>query len=314
MSVRLRPIWALLAVAVMGGACKKKEAAPAATDKTHKQVVAKPLAKKDAKPGPAASGHNTPIEAGEGEEKAAQPDSGHLRLSYDGEDSPARRMVRASGIFEKIIPQLDQALRLPNDIAIKFAACDEVNAFYNPELATITMCDEYVDFYAELFSRFEGEDRDRAILGSLVSTFLHELGHALIHQLDLPAVGRQEDAVDQLASVILIASGDQGGELALEGALSFIAEAEAGEEDTTPFWDEHSLNEQRFYNAMCLIYGSDPDGWDGLVGDDDLPEERAEQCPEEYETISKSWTRLLQPYLTVPAMRMKLKAPDAAPE
>ncbi len=85
--------------------------------------------------------------------------------------------------------------------------------------------------------------------------------------------------------------------------LAFEAE---GEVDDTPYWDEHSLNEQRFYNTVCLIYGSDPDAWDDLVGEDDLPEERAEQCPDEYKQISTSWNRLLKPFLTVPTVRVKL--------
>src|SRR5262249_52035413 len=159
------------------------------------------------------------------------------KLTYKGDDSPARKLVRATGVFEKILPQLDQALLLPRDLEVVFDKCGEQNAFYDPETKKITMCDEYVDYYGELFSKYPPEDRQRPVVGSLVATSLHELGHALIHQLDLPAVGRQEDAVDQLSTVILIASGDEGNAMALEGAESFIAESEADGGDTTPFWD-----------------------------------------------------------------------------
>ena len=34
--------------------------------------------------------------------------------------------------------------------------------------------------------------------GVTVSTFFHELGHALIDAWDLPITGREEDAADQL--------------------------------------------------------------------------------------------------------------------
>ena len=195
----------------------------------------------------------------------------------------------------------------PRDIAVVYAPCDEINAFYDPDAVTITMCDEYVDYYGELFAGYPADERQPAILGAVASTFLHEAGHALIHQLALPTVGREEDVADQLSTVILVASGDAGNALALDGAYAFIAESE-GEVDDTPYWDEHALNEQRFYNTVCLIYGSDPDGWDDLVGEDDLPEERAEQCPDEYAQISTSWNRLLAPFLTVPTVRVKLEA------
>lgn len=311
---------ALLVAALVLGGCRKKDApakaaavtappadaatsADAADDK--KVMVAKPLTKVDSKPGAAANGRNPLLDLGGAVGKAAAGAHGRFVLRYDGDDSETRAMVRQAGVFEKIMPQLNQSLRLPRDIAVVFAPCDEVNAFYDPEQVEITVCDEYVDYYGELFSEYPAADAKDAILGSLVSTFLHEAGHALIHQLELPTVGREEDVADQLSTVILVASGDEGNAMAIDGAYAFIAESEADGDDT-PYWDEHALNQQRFYNTVCLIYGSDPDGWDDLVGDDDLPEERAEQCPDEYKQISTAWNRLLKPYLTVPTVRMTL--------
>jgi hypothetical protein len=299
-------------------ACKKDEApaeksAKAAEPDKKKVVEAKAIAKKEARPGPAANGKNMALELGAIPDRPVQEDRGHFELEYRGKDSEARAMVRASGVFEKMLPQLDQSLRLPHGIKVVFDGCDEVNAFYDPEQASITMCNEYVDYYGELFSEYPADEAKDAIIGSVVSTFLHEAGHALIDQLELPMVGREEDAADQLSTVILVASGEEGNAMAIEGAYSFIAESEAGDdEEETPFWDEHSLDEQRFYNSICLIYGSDPDGWDDLVGEDDLPEERAERCPDEYALISSSWNRLLEPYLTVPAVKVNLPGEPAA--
>jgi Putative metallopeptidase len=313
----------LVGCTLLAGSCSKKErpkeappatAAPAATPsdagEAKKVLTATPLAKTDSKPGAAAMGRNPLLELGTAPDRPVTEDRGRFVLSYAGEDSETRALVRASGVFAGLLPQLDQSLRLPRDIKVVFEACDEVNAFYNSEDVTITLCDEYIDYYGELFSQFPAAEAKDAIIGSVVSTFLHEVGHALIDQLALPTVGREEDAADQLSTVILIASGDEGNAMALEGAYAFIAESEADGEET-PYWDEHSLDEQRFYNSVCLIYGSDPDGWDDLVSEEDLPEERAEKCREEYQQISSSWQKLLTPYLTVPTIRVKLK--QAAP-
>jgi len=302
--------------------CKKKDPAPAAgsgsgsavttggsgsgSAEDKKRVDHIGHAKKPTDHTAALAGKNRVV-VGDAPEKPEQQKRGHLKLGYQGADTEARKMMRAWGAFEQIVPQLDAALQLPHDIPITFEKCDEENAFYDSETIAITMCDELVDFYAELFSEYEGDERKDAIIGSLVSTFLHELGHALIHQFSLPAVGKEEDAVDQLATVVLVASGEVGNQLALDGAFSWVAEGDAQGEDTTPFWDEHSLNEQRFYNMMCLIYGSDPDGFSEVITDEELPAERAEQCPDEYKLISTSWNKLLAPHLSVPVMRLVLK-------
>lgn len=311
----------LFAVALLAGTGCRKKTEPAgspaaaatvadagAASDGKKAVTATPLAKSDAKPGPAALGRNQLLDLGAVADKPAAAARGRFVLRYDGADSETRAMVRTAGVFERIIPQLNHSLRLPRDIGVVFAACDEVNAFYSADEVEITMCDEYVDYYGDLFSRYPADEARAVILGALVSTFLHEAGHALIHQLELPTVGREEDVADQLSTIILIASGDEGNAMALDGADAFIAESE-GDGDDTPFWDEHALNEQRFYNTMCLIYGSDPEGWDDVIGEDDLPTERAEQCPDEYAQISTSWNRLLRPYLTVPVVRVKLPQP-----
>ena len=313
----------LIAAIAAISSCKKKDAAPAAgsgsgsalagsgsgsgsaDDKKRVDDIGR--AKKPTDNKDALAGKNQVVVAGDAPAKPEQPKRGHLKLIYKGADTEARKMMRAWGAFEQIVPQLDAALQLPHDIPITFEKCDEENAFYDPETIAITMCDELVDFYAELFSEYEGEERKDAIVGSLVATFLHELGHALIHQFGLPAVGKEEDAVDQLSTVVLVASGEVGNQMAYDGAYSWIAEGEAQGKDTTPFWDEHSLDEQRFYNMMCLIYGSDPDGFSEVITEDELPAERAEQCPDEYKAISTSWNKLLAPHLSVPVMRLTLK-------
>ncbi len=83
--------------------------------------------------------------------------------------------------------------------------------------------------------------------------------------------------------------------MALDGAISFklYADLEKGEQKI--YWDEHSLDEQRFYDTICLIYGHDPAKYAYLVKDNTPPEERAELCREDYPKVSNSWNQLLVP-------------------
>jgi hypothetical protein len=63
------------------------------------------------------------------------------------------------------------------------------------------------------------------------------------------------------------------------------------------FAGEHSLSEQRFYNVMCFMYGSNPQGYAELVSEGTLPESRAARCEEEYRTLNRDWERLLRRWL-----------------
>src|SRR4051812_6372549 len=50
----------------------------------------------------------------------------------------------------------------------------------------------------------EREEADLFVLGNTVFILYHELGHALIDLLGLPVLGHEEDAADNLASIMMI--------------------------------------------------------------------------------------------------------------
>lgn len=111
-------------------------------------------------------------------------------------------------------------------------------------------------------------------------------------------LGKEEDAVDALANVLLIEFYDGGGDIAISAADLFDLEsADVDELEDADFWDEHSLDVQRYYSTLCHVYGSDPQGYGYLLEDAEFSEDRSELCVEEYETISDSWLDLLEPYM-----------------
>ncbi len=202
-------------------------------------------------------------------------------------------------LFETIADSLNSFLVLPSDIPIVFGECGEMNAYYDPENSQIVMCYELIEYFAQLFSDYteSEEELDKAVLDTTFFVFYHEMGHSLIDILELPTTGKEEDAVDQLATIILIGGSEEGEEAVLNGAVLFFLSGVQADIEQLAFWDEHSLDMQRFYNLVCWVYGKNPGGYSYLVEEGYLPEERAVRCPSEYEQMLNSWDVLLSPYV-----------------
>ncbi len=237
-------------------------------------------------------------------EAAPRSRGGQLKISYDnpGRDPMLREIatiLRDEKVFEGIAGVVHERLSLPHDLDVVFGLCDEPNAFYDPEERQIVMCYELFALFADVFADPEASEEEVGsnILGAAAFVFLHEVGHALSDILDLPITGKEEDAVDDLATLLLLSEGETGVDAAFSALLHFAAMADQVEEvEELAFWDEHSLDAQRVYGVACLIYGSDPEGYDDMVGEDGLPEERAVRCPAEFEQKARSWDKLLGPY------------------
>jgi hypothetical protein len=237
------------------------------------------------------------------------PDAnGKLNVMYeraaDDDMQELADAIRDTKIFDEMALGLSETLMLPRDMNVVFRNCGQQNAFYDPGRTEIVMCYELVEMFAETFVIDGASDEEvgENLVGTTMFFFLHELGHGLVHQLDLPITGREEDAVDQLAAMMLLDGGwenDDQGMLLLSGAAIQFGElaAKMGDQEDPAFWGEHSLDVQRMYNMLCMIYGSKPEAYAMFVGPDMLPKERAERCPKEYEQVSRSWRRLLNDHV-----------------
>lgn len=204
--------------------------------------------------------------------------------------------------IECIIDSLNERVALPYDIVITFKDCEGPNAFYDDKTHQITLCYDLIDDYYDLFSDKikDAAALNQAVSGTIVHTLLHEMGHALIDAWNLPITGKEEDAADQLSTLILIEETEEGEQIALDSALSFrfYADFDIGEEP--PYWDEHSLDQQRFYDILCLLYGHNPEKYSYLIMDGTLPPSRAELCQEDYARLKQSWQTLLAPFVKSP--------------
>jgi hypothetical protein len=209
------------------------------------------------------------------------------------------KQIKKEKLLERAADGLNQALILPHDISLKSKDCGNVNAFYDPDEQSVTVCYELMEQFFRDF-KSNGYDDDKAygmMFDATRFVFLHEIGHALIDTYKLPITANEEDAADRCSSFINLEElGDDGVKAVLAAAEAFQIESRESSNHARNMADEHLLQEQRFYNSLCMLYGSDPNKYASILDKGFLPKERAVRCPNEYQRTVESWQSLLQPW------------------
>ncbi|MBA8846383.1 peptidoglycan hydrolase-like protein with peptidoglycan-binding domain [Ochrobactrum sp. RC6B] len=218
------------------------------------------------------------------------------------------------------INALDGLFVTPRQLHYVTRQCNTINAFYDRQNSAIFLCYEMIDDLLKMGQALSKDASDpeglavEFVKNNLRFILLHESGHALIDLLDIPAVGREEDSVDQLAAVLLLMGVDTNETrndiarvLQLASVWFKVNSQLANTPDVNSFADEHSLDAQRYFNLLCIVYGRDPENNRAIVDNGMLPKDRAARCQDESSKISRSWARLTVPHFSP---RFKPKADD----
>ncbi|SUZ32293.1 hypothetical protein ROE7235_02049 [Roseibaca ekhonensis] len=150
---------------------------------------------------------------------------------------------------------------------------------------------------AQAFAATAQTDEDAFVEANILGIFYHELGHAVIDIESVPIFGQEEDAADVFSILFIdwFFEEEAALELAYDVSLGFWGEAlmRDAEGFDIAWWGVHGPDEQRFYNTVCLFYGGNPDMRDDFAADMELPEDRADYCPEEHDMAAESWGTIL---------------------
>ncbi|MBX3160232.1 MAG: hypothetical protein KF773_29990 [Deltaproteobacteria bacterium] len=199
-------------------------------------------------------------------------------------------------LLRDITARLDRELVLPHPVGVVIRECGEANAFYNVGERTIRICHELWDKRRRMWgtSVKDHAEIDRRLGDAMIFTLLHELGHALRLELELPLIGRMEDAIDDFATLWMMRSGYA--DAAAVAARGHYARAQQ------PGYrhdhrDEHSSGLQRGFAMACTLYGSNPARYQALVAEMGAGKDRLAQCRRDYPRQLKAWDRLLGPHL-----------------
>lgn len=242
--------------------------------------------------------------------------TGHANAlgTFKSANRAAARYLKASGEMEAVVRAVNARWALPGNVSIWFS--DEIGAgpAYlsdiplddGTKLSLIDMPGDFLRLELRELGPYvrgiHGLTAKRAMVYADEFVLAHEMGHALVDKLQLPITGREEDAVDGFAAYLLADNPRFGPLTALSAAMFFAADADLrGKLTNADFADEHSIDEQRVYQFLCWVYGSDPHDFRSLLGGGGLPRSRARECPAEWRQLNRSWDSLLAPYARTPA-------------
>jgi hypothetical protein len=136
-----------------------------------------------------------------------------------------------------------------------------------------------------------------------IFTLYHETGHLLVHELGLPVLGKEEDAADSLAVVLILKNTVDDVEMfntLIDAADGWYLQAEQttgeGIEDLS-YYDDHSLDIQRAYAMVCMMVGADAGEFAETADIYEIDPDRQEACGSVYEQAESSWMSVLEPHV-----------------
>ena len=222
-------------------------------------------------------------------------------------------------------------VRLPKTLWLYVDECAGgagASPYYSAGDRTLVMCYQFMkvienraDFIAQVEAKNPNQfpmrvTRDGFIAGVFAGVMLHEAGHALFDNLDVPIFGREEDAADEISTFVALQFKKQLADLVV-AAYADIGETFANPPTQAPdtkdpnypkdktvqcfadpfcaFADVHGTWGQRFYNTLCLMYGSDPQHYASLETGGWLPKDR--DCVAEYAQVRHAFATTIYPFI-----------------
>lgn len=145
---------------------------------------------------------------------AAQVGQPRALYQTDARDPHHRAMIdfaREDRMLEGLLEQVNREFRLNEPLSFALGECGEANAKYLPARNLVLLCVEFIPFVldgvARTFPRASQQQQKELATSGLTFVLMHEVAHALIDIQRLPVLGRDEDAADNIASYLALATG-----------------------------------------------------------------------------------------------------------
>jgi hypothetical protein len=250
------------------------------------------------------------------EELTSIATSAQVRISYEVPSDEKFRLSYQALKRRQVLERLQgflAPLRLPKELTIRLAQCGAETVPYQSG-GPVTICYEMIQRIVDITAQRtkDPEEQTQIMDGTFVEAVLHEVTHAVFDLLQVPVWGREEDAADRLAALVMMQFGDRLARTTILGTAKFFEYSQhtwtGGE-----FAAQESPEAQRFYNYLCIAYGGDPITFDFLRPRPGpslfakLPEHRAEQCGREYQQVRHAFDLRIMPFVD-PDLVIKVRA------
>jgi len=145
------------------------------------------------------------------------------------------------------------------------------------------------------FSKSQRAEIIRFAANNSLFVLYHELAHLLVDQLQLPVLGREEDAADNMATWVLLNKRSPEMDQALvDAAQGWVLTGIAyGEPDDHDLAAGHSLDKQRAFQIVCLMVGSDETAFRPIANQYAIGRDRQDSCYWDYQLVDRSLEGLL---------------------
>jgi len=237
--------------------------------------------------------------------RAQEPRTDQVRIVYQEPQNERQRVIRDAMQQRRILETIGallNAFRLPRELTLEVRGCEgRETAWYDRDRAVF--CYEYVDLIqrnAPKVATPGGVQRGDAIVAAVVDTLLHEAGHGIFDLLEIPVMGREEDAADFFSIYLMLQFPPEDARRLIEGiafnmgseARPEIAERQAPQKFAGP----HAMNAQRHYNVLCLAYGANSALFNNEVPAG-FPSSRARFCGDDWGMLRRAFTKLILPHV-----------------
>lgn len=146
----------------------------------------------------------------------------------------------------------------------------------------------------------------RFIISNSITTFLHEMGHALIHDYEIPVLGKEEDACDNFQTYYLIVTKDYKSYYQ-DNYDYYLKFFHAILEDTADYWfyfhankmdihenpfESHSLTTERYNQMISMMYHGNKESFSAYFKKRKIPINLLSESDDSYSLVSSTWQNI----------------------
>ena len=125
---------------------------------------------------------------------------------------------------------------------------------------------------------------------------LHEVGHALIREFDLPVLGNEECMADAFATCYLTTHlPDRAVDVIQARTRSLMLEAKEVPRDQWSIRGEHNNDARRAFQISAIAIAADSNKYSVIAKEMDMSEDDIRNCRDYGAEIHRSWRRILRP-------------------